>query len=824
MDRSWPQAQAYPVSAENGTPNLDKLRRQQAELGSHGNSDEEAHEHLRQQCPWYQAVSDGAAGDPEHYCKPASGSGQPSRLVVKLTPRTAEASTVPEPTVPPGGPGLFHVKGMQLPPYIQHLWHHLVARYGKHDAYRVAVGVVKKWAQGVNPGGWETRSGKGKKTHPDVQAAAQRNVAQWEADKARAHAQSREHESGHVRATVALTATMSKAEANYRGGGTPGHRCGDCSMFRDSTCSLVTGVISPGDVCDHFEARTGKVALNGDSVTGTRPYPGQRTLPLPPVPGPAKAVFTAHRVDDITSSLAHAEERMILARQSKAQRVYHMLHVNNHLSKSLDDAHALSDSVHKNYPAESRELGALNQTVGLAVAVSPEAKVATFAHLLETLCYHLGHAKRHAACMLEPDPAAVWKFNDDHASVHLKGAQEHAVKLGQHLMDNYPDEAEALRGLNSGKPPLYGSGKKKVALAGLEVRLADGGGTGGLGGGAVVTAPGAMYDVLPPGAGGKYSQYGLHQKPSQTVSPSPPLPPKVKIPTPAEVLALVSQVPECADLSLSTSVRKFLEQAAGKLQKNDELEALHMLRSAGTAVLSAHKADLGQVMPAFYTAGVFSRIPPAEQSSAGQAVLEGVERHKQWRELEQAVQGLADRIRKRFFHGQYNGPSLMNRLTEDSVSSALDKVLALAGQEAPAAQDVSFPTESDLSKQATLMQPPDVLVINDEASKELAALPALQRVQVTTFIAKAREAQGQVDLYASRQWLARAFYAVVNVRHAHELAAQLRHHLDTLAMQSSTTWADGSEHVQPRPASGGWASKNDAFDNRTAKLTATLRH
>ncbi len=90
-----------------------------------------------------------------------------------------------KPTVPPGGPGLFHHKGLHLPPYldIEHLWFHLVKRYGKKQAYRVAVGVVKKWAQGVNPGGWKTKSGKGKRTHPDVRAAAQRNVAEWEKDR-----------------------------------------------------------------------------------------------------------------------------------------------------------------------------------------------------------------------------------------------------------------------------------------------------------------------------------------------------------------------------------------------------------------------------------------------------------------------------------------------------------------------------------------------------------------------------------------------------------------------------------------------------------------
>lgn len=160
--------------------------------------EDEACDHLHGECSWFRAVDSGeGAQDFRQYCDPAKGGKKVPRLIVKLTPRTPEASTVPEPTVPPGGPGLFHVKGMQLPPYVQHLWHHLAPKYGKHRAYGMAVGIVKKWAQGVNPGGWKTKSGKGKRTHPDVRAAAARNVAMWEADRARAHAQSAAHASGH---------------------------------------------------------------------------------------------------------------------------------------------------------------------------------------------------------------------------------------------------------------------------------------------------------------------------------------------------------------------------------------------------------------------------------------------------------------------------------------------------------------------------------------------------------------------------------------------------------------------------------------------------
>lgn len=145
------------------------------------------HDHLMKHCSWYASVCSGDNATDPKGCKSAGtaeGKRQdPPGVIYKMTPRTPEASTVDQPTVPPGGPGLFHHKGLHLPPYIQHLYKHLVGRYGKHEAYGVAVGIVKKWAAGVNPGGWITKSGKGKRTHPDVRAAASKNVAEWEKDR-----------------------------------------------------------------------------------------------------------------------------------------------------------------------------------------------------------------------------------------------------------------------------------------------------------------------------------------------------------------------------------------------------------------------------------------------------------------------------------------------------------------------------------------------------------------------------------------------------------------------------------------------------------------
>jgi hypothetical protein len=356
--------------------------------------DDEAHAHLHRECPWFRHVHDGGGGEPEGHCRP--GGRVESGALVKfsadgvlweMTPRTPEASTVVQPTVPPGGPGLFHMKGHHLPPYVEHLYKHLVGRYGKHGAYRVAVGVVKKWAAGVNPGGWDTKSGKGKRTHPDVRVAAAKNVAEWEQEKAEAHA-------------------------------------------------------------------------------------------------------------------------------------------------------------------------------------------------------HHGDEKRAAAS---------------------------AVQLASPAM-----------------------------------------------------TPGAQ------------SQYGLWQHPAQSISPSPPLPPRSEPPTPAEIRSLMGLVPGgAADASLSRTVRKFLETAAVKMEKDSPLDALASLRGAQAAVYAAHKKDVTEAPPYPWSAPAPALVPPAAQSSATSEMLQTRTKTLAYRKLDQQVAALTDRLRRNYFNqvpgnGVYGGPNQPARL------SAVEKLVRLS--------------------------------------------------------------------------------------------------------------------------------------------------
>lgn len=96
---------------------------------------------------------------------------------------------------------------------------------------------------------------------------------------------------------------------------------------------------------------------------------GSQLHELPPVPDDrtAAAMFTAHRVNDISNELAHAEERMQVMRGAAGDlRQYHNLHFDNHLRAAMAQADQLKENMLAHYPAEAAEWKALNQVMDLA--------------------------------------------------------------------------------------------------------------------------------------------------------------------------------------------------------------------------------------------------------------------------------------------------------------------------------------------------------------------------------------------------------------------------------------------------------------------------
>lgn len=146
---------------------------------------------------------------------------------------------------------------------------------------------------------------------------------------------------------------------------------------------------------------------------------------------------------------------------------------------------------------------------------------------------------------------------------------------------------------------------------------------------------------------------GLKYQPGAATSPSGPVPPAGRLPTPAQVRAAKKLIPDGIDASLSAGVRSALEAAAVKLEKDDVIEALAMLRSAQSHLYSASRKDAGAGMPAVYQAGA---VPAAEQSSALARMQKAYrDQAGAWRKAGFEVAGMIDQVRRYWFRGRING-------------------------------------------------------------------------------------------------------------------------------------------------------------------------
>jgi hypothetical protein len=124
--------------------------------------------------------------DPAYYAKIKQGiqatiqaSWEDLDRAILLSAETGRLATEPHPFGKPGGPGLWGVKGMELPPYIQNIARALLRTGRAKDlsqAIAIARGASKRWAAG------------GGNVRPEVRAASAATSADWSAKQARAHA------------------------------------------------------------------------------------------------------------------------------------------------------------------------------------------------------------------------------------------------------------------------------------------------------------------------------------------------------------------------------------------------------------------------------------------------------------------------------------------------------------------------------------------------------------------------------------------------------------------------------------------------------------
>lgn len=98
-------------------------------------------------------------------------------VVLEFSAKTAALERTPAPIGKPGGPGLYHVKGLGHSDYFQQVRNGLMKRgVPEGKAHAMTWGILRRWAAG------------GGHVHPEVQAAAARALAGEAAAAAKAHA------------------------------------------------------------------------------------------------------------------------------------------------------------------------------------------------------------------------------------------------------------------------------------------------------------------------------------------------------------------------------------------------------------------------------------------------------------------------------------------------------------------------------------------------------------------------------------------------------------------------------------------------------------
>lgn len=176
--------------------------------------------------------------------------------------------------------------------------------------------------------------------------------------------------------------------------------------------------------------------------------PGQLTH-LVPADAVATSMLTAHAVDDCRHHLAHASQHLDAAGDASGDvRAHHLDRCARHLDGARTAALGLAGHLRAHYPGEGAALDSLVGTVGLAEAVSDQAREATTGHLTQTVCHHIGHAAEHAGAMAADTGPEEQAFDAEHARKHLDEGIEHVGKLRAHLVSNYPREAAHLAGLD----------------------------------------------------------------------------------------------------------------------------------------------------------------------------------------------------------------------------------------------------------------------------------------------------------------------------------------------------------------------------------------
>lgn len=166
----------------------------------------------------------------------------------------------------------------------------------------------------------------------------------------------------------------------------------------------------------------------------------------------------------------------------------------------------------------------------------------------------------------------------------------------------------------------------------------------------LLTMPRPAPDVISAPGAGSFVYGKLRQEPSQTVSPSPPLPSKVPLPSPAELRSFAGQLARMKDDDQNHHLAgavMHLESAAEKIG-NNPVSALASLRSAQSAIQAEWRERVERNQPRI--AYVFSdNAPPAERAAQQAAWAKAQASIAQMQGAASKVASFIDRVRRNYF-------------------------------------------------------------------------------------------------------------------------------------------------------------------------------
>jgi hypothetical protein len=364
----------------------------------------------------------------------------------------------------------------------------------------------------------------------------------------------------------------------------------------------------------------------------------------------AKAATFSHLLQTVKENIGHAKRHAMAMKGAASSGKlwdFNWEHCDKHVTGAAEHAQKLADHVRDNYPAEADWL---NQLETHLTAETPEAST--------------------VPKPIHPNGSGLWHHKGMMAPPYVEHVAQALMRKGHGESDAYHMAWGIIQNWAKGKASTHhghvhadvraaaaaNAAREKELQAQAHAETAAKHAKHHVAASSAESAVElASWQATAPGARAVPTGQQLYQRPSQTVSASPPLPPAVKLPTPAELNALAASIekaPSVPDEKLVSGAAAHARAAAAKMTSNQPVDALHCLRACQAGIISAHRSFNASQIP---VANVFTAsLDPQAAAAAREKMYQGLRDRENFRALASQVASHIDRIRRQHFHGLYN--------------------------------------------------------------------------------------------------------------------------------------------------------------------------